>query len=56
MIQPAEGVQFFTVLPDPDRSYIPRQIIADVLVVQGIDADRYAGPAHCVPSNRARTP
>ena len=43
MIRREEDVQFFTVMPDPDRSYIPRQVIADVLVVQGIDADRYAG-------------
>jgi hypothetical protein len=28
----AEDVQFFTVMPDPDRSYIPRQILADVIV------------------------
>ena len=43
MIQPGEDVKFFTVLPDADRGYIPRQIIADVLVVQGLDAGRFAG-------------
>jgi len=43
MIIHAEDVQFFTVMPDPDRSYIPRQILADVIVAQGIDANRYAG-------------
>ena len=43
MILPHEDVQFFTVLPDPDRSFIPRQVHADVIVSQGIDADRYAG-------------
>jgi len=43
MIQPNEEVQFFTVLPDPDRSFLQRQVIADVLVVQGAEADRYAG-------------
>lgn len=43
MIQPTEEAQFFTVLPDPDRSYIPRQVVADVIVAQGLDADRFAG-------------
>lgn len=43
MIQPNEDVQFFTVLPDPDRSFLQRQAVADVLVVQGTDAERYAG-------------
>ena len=43
MIIHAEEVQFFTVMPDPDRSYIPRQILADVIVAQGRDANRYAG-------------
>ena len=43
MIQANEDVQFFTVLPDPDRSFLQRQVVADVLVVQGIEADRYAG-------------
>jgi len=43
MIQPQDDVQYFTVMPDPDRSFIQRQIVADVLVVQGTDAERYAG-------------
>ena len=40
---PGEDVQFFTVTPDPDRSYIPRLIVADVIVTQGIDVNLYAG-------------
>ena len=43
MLQPNEDVRYFTIMPDPDRSYIPRQAVADVIVVQGIDADRSAG-------------
>ena len=43
MIQPNEDVQFFTVMPDPDRSFLQRQAVADVLVVQGTGAERYAG-------------
>ena len=43
MIQPQEDVHFFTVMPDPDRSFLQRQVVADVLVVQGTDADRFAG-------------
>lgn len=46
MILPRENVHFHTVLPDPDRSYIPRQVVADVIVSQGDeydDIDRFAG-------------
>ena len=43
MILPHEDVQFFTVQPDPDRSYVLRQPLADVIVAQGIEMNRYAG-------------
>ena len=43
MIIPNEMVHFHTVMPDPDRSFVKRQIAADVIVVQDSVEDRYAG-------------
>ena len=46
MIVDHDNVHFHTVTPDPDRSYIPRQIIADVIVSQEgaeDDEERRAG-------------
>ena len=39
MIINHENVHFHTVMPDPDRSYIPRQVVADVIVSQGDEYD-----------------
>ena len=43
MIIRTEAVNIFIVMPDPDRSYVPRQILADVIIAQGTEAGRYAG-------------
>lgn len=44
MIVNHESVHFHTVMPDPDRSYIPRQVLADVIVSQDEDdEERFAG-------------
>ena len=58
MIMPREDVQLFTVTPDPDRSYIPRLIVADVIVAQGSDAGLYAGllTAHQLTAAGSRRP
>ena len=43
MIIPHENIHFYTVMPDPDRSFVNRQIAADVIIAQDSEDDRYAG-------------